>query len=202
MLEVILELNLPVQKIILASSATVYSNQGIEILDETLYPRPSNHYGMSKYAMECLAYNYFSKLPIIITRPFNYTGVGQADHFLIPKIVKHYKDRKEVIELGNLDVAREFNSVEDVCSIYKKLLESEAHSEVVNICSGKGIKLLDIINMMNQLSGYEIKIKVNPLFIRKDEIKMLTGSVTKLETLIGYHQFKDITTVLKNMYIE
>ncbi len=65
----------------MASSATIYGNQGLEVLDESLCPIPANHYGASKYAMECLVKNYFTKLNIIITRPFNYTGVGQAEHF-------------------------------------------------------------------------------------------------------------------------
>ena len=111
--------------------------------------------------MECLAKNYFSKLPIIITRPFNYTGVGQADHFLIPKIVNHYKNKKNSIELGNLDVKREFNDIRFVCEAYKKLLESEARSEVVNIASENPIALMDIIDIMNKISGYKIEVKVN-----------------------------------------
>ncbi|OBW95294.1 GDP-mannose 4,6-dehydratase [Gallibacterium salpingitidis] len=202
LLESVIELNLNIQKIILASSATVYGNQGLEVLDESLHPKPSNHYGMSKYAMECLARNYFDKLPIIIARPFNYTGIGQADHFLIPKIVKHYREKKSTIELGNLDVAREFNSVEDVCDIYKRLLESDIHSEIVNICSGKGIKLLDVIDIMNEIAGYKMNIKVNPLFVRKGEIKTLTGSKVKLEKLLGNIKFRKMRDILSEIFIQ
>lgn len=81
LLDAILETDLKIQKILLSSSATVYGNQKLEVLDESLCPKPANHYGASKYAMECLTSGYFEKLPIIITRPFNYTGVGQAEHF-------------------------------------------------------------------------------------------------------------------------
>jgi nucleoside-diphosphate-sugar epimerase len=172
-------------KIILASSATVYGNQGIEVLDEGLCPRPANHYGASKYAMECLVQGYFDKLPIIITRPFNYTGVGQSDNFLIPKIVKHFKENKKSIQLGNLDVLREFNDVNFVCEVYKRLLESKNDSLVVNIASNRGIKLLDVIDTMNDIAKYDIKVEVNPAFVRKDEIKSLTGSNEKLFSIIG-----------------
>ncbi len=198
-LDAFLELNLQPTKIILASSATVYGNQGLEVLDETLCPKPANHYGASKYSMECLAKGYFDKLPIIITRPFNYTGIGQAEHFLIPKIVKHFKEKKETIELGNLNVSREFNDVEYVCEVYKRLIESEVKSEVVNISSNKGIKLLDVIDMMNKLAGYEIKVEVNPAFIRKDEIKSLTGSTNKLFKLISSVEQKPFEDTLRGM---
>jgi len=198
-LDAFVELDLKPNKIILASSATIYGNQGLEILDETICPRPANHYGASKYAMECLAHDYFKKLPIIITRPFNYTGVGQAEHFLIPKIVKHFREKKETIELGNLDVSREFNDVEYVCEVYKRLLECQTQSKIVNISSNKGIKLLDVIDMMNTLADYKIEIKVNPAFVRKDEIKSLTGSTDKLYNIIGEVKQKPFKDTLRSM---
>ncbi|MDO9266706.1 MAG: GDP-mannose 4,6-dehydratase [Sulfurimonas sp.] len=198
-LDSLIELELNPTKIILASSATIYGNQGLEILDESLCPQPTNHYGASKYAMECLAKNYFNKLNIIITRPFNYTGISQAEHFLIPKIVKHFRQMKQTIELGNIDVSREFNDVGYVCEIYKKLIESSISSEVVNICSNRGIKLLDVIDMMNEMSGYKIEVKINPAFVRKGEIKSLTGSTKKLFKLIGEVEQKEFKCTLREM---
>lgn len=200
LLDAVIELNIGVDKIILSSSATVYGNQNREILDESICPMPANHYGASKYVMECLARNYFDKLPIIITRPFNYTGIGQAENFLVPKIVKHFKENKKEIELGNLDVKREFNDVSFICEAYKKLLESEIRSEVVNIASQNPIPLFDLIQAMNEISAYKIEVKVNPAFVRKDEIKTLCGSSKKLFSLIGDINTIPIKETLENMY--
>jgi len=199
-LDAFVELSMQPSKIILASSATVYGNQGVEVLDESLCPRPANHYGASKYAMECLASGYFGKLPILITRPFNYTGVGQADNFLIPKIVKHFKEKRDVIELGNLDVSREFNDISFVCGVYERLLRSKVNSETVNICSGRGIRLLDVIELMNTIAGYTIDVKVNPSFVRKDEIKTLTGSPKKLFDMVGTVEQIPFEETLLTMY--
>lgn len=187
------------KKVIVASSATVYGNQAKELLDESMCPKPINHYGASKLAMEHTVANYFDKFDVIITRPFNYTGTGQEDHFLIPKIVKHFKESKREIELGNLDVSREFNDIHYVCEVYKKLLESDARSEAVNICSNRGIKLLDVIEMMNEIAGYKIEVKINPAFVRKDEISMLTGSPKKLFGLIGHMEQKAFKDTLREM---
>lgn len=198
-LDAFIQLNLKPEKIIIASSATVYGNQGAEVLDESMCPKPANHYGASKYAMECMVRNYFDKLNIIITRPFNYTGVGQAEHFLIPKIVKHFKEKKEVIELGNLNVSREFNDVTYVSEVYKRLLECESKNEVVNISTNNGIKLLDVIDIMNKLSAYKIEVEINPAFVRKDEIKSLTGSTDKLFQMIGSIEYFNIKQVLEKM---
>jgi len=198
-LDTFIELELKPKKIILASSATIYGNQGLEVLDESLCPKPANHYGASKYAMECLAKGYFAKLPIIISRPFNYTGKGQTENFLIPKIVSHFKEGKKVIELGNIHVSREFNDVNFVCEVYKNLLECNKASTMVNICSGRGIKLLDVIAIMNNIVGYEIKVKINPDFVRKDEIQSLTGSVQKLTKMIGKIEQQPFGDTLKSM---
>jgi len=199
LLEALIELQIRPKKIILASSATVYGNQNKAILDESLCPKPSNHYGASKYAMESLVSNYFNKLPIIITRPFNYTGIGQAENFLIPKIVKHFQEKQRVIELGNLNVSREFNDIEFICKIYHALLNSSISGESINLCSGRGIQLLDVIDMMNELANYTINVKVNPAFVRRDEIKSLTGSPKKLFAMLGQIDQKPFKETLKGM---
>lgn len=199
-LETLVKLGMNPQKVILASSATVYGNQHKEVLDESLCPTPSNHYGASKYAMETLARNFFDELNIIITRPFNYTGIGQEEHFLIPKIVSHYKHKKPIIELGNLDVAREFNDVDDIAKIYTELLKTKEKSMSVNIASNRPIKLLDIIDYMNEIASYAIEVKVNPDFVRTDEIKSLCGDISLLDKIISLSFDNDIKQTLTKMY--
>jgi len=196
----LLETNVNPQKIIVASSATIYGNQGKEILDESMCPKPVNHYGISKLSMEHIVTTYAQYFDTIIVRPFNYTGVEQEEHFLIPKIVSHYKLGKKTIELGNLDVKREFNDISYVCDIYTKLLQSDIKSETVNICSNRGIKLLEVIEMMNEIAQYTIDVKVNPAFVRANEIKSLTGSTNKLTSLLGDIEQKVFKDTLEEMY--
>jgi nucleoside-diphosphate-sugar epimerase len=188
------------QKVILVSSATIYGKQNTHLLDESLCPTPINHYGASKLAMENLSHNYFDKLNIIITRPFNYIGIGQEEYFLIPKIVKHFKEKRSTIQLGNTYVSREFNDIEFVIKAYERLLNSPYRSNIVNICSNRAIKLLDIISIMQNISHHTIKVEVNPEFVRKNEIEILTGSSKKLYTLIGHIKQKSIENTLQDMY--
>ena len=188
------------KKVIIASSAIVYGNQGVEVLDEAMCPKPVNHYGCSKLAMEHISSNYFDTLNIIITRPFNYTGIGQEKHFLIPKIVSHYREEKREIELGNLNVAREFNDIEYIVGNYYKLLISDAKSTIVNLSSNHPVKLMDVIDMMNEIAGYTIEVKVNPLFVRENEIQSLSGSTKLLETLISLENKETLHKTLQMMY--
>lgn len=188
------------KRVIVASSAAVYGQREESVLDESLCPTPSNHYGASKYSAERIASNYFDDISIVITRPFNYTGVGQSENFLIPKIVKHYAEGKRVIELGNLDVIREFNDIDFVCRVYERLLKCDCNSLAVNICSGRGVALMDIIEIMNRVAGYEIEVRVNPKFVRANEIKKVVGSPELLHSLIGDIEPKPLEDTLKEIY--
>ena len=189
-----------VSKVILASSATVYGNQDISVLSEDLAPKPVNHYGCSKLAMECMSQNYSNDFSIIITRPFNYTGVGQDDKFLIPKIVNAYKNKQTHLQLGNINVSREFNDIRDICRAYYELLKINTEFHVVNLCSGRGIKLLDIITCMDRLSGIKMNVEVNPLFVRNNEIEFLVGDTNRLNELgISLNKFS-ISETLLHMY--
>ena len=174
------------RKVLIASSANVYGTPGVETIDETVCPAPVNHYACSKLAMEHMVRTWFGRLPIVLARPFNYTGVGQSESFLIPKIVKHFTQRAERIQLGNLDVSRDFSDVRDVVSAYVALLESEVHSETFNVCSGRAVALRDLLQMVGRLTGHALRVEVDSALVRKDEIASLRGSHQKLSRAVGF----------------
>jgi len=171
--------------VLLASSANVYGNATEGVLSETSPPNPANDYAVSKLAMEYMARLWMDKLPIVIARPFNYTGVGQTESFLLPKIVGHFRRGAEVIELGNLDVWRDFSDVRAVAQAYRRLLEVCPAGETVNVCSGKAHSLREVIAMAESVSGRSIQVQVNPAFVRASEVKTLCGDATKLRSVIG-----------------
>ncbi|MCK0161188.1 GDP-mannose 4,6-dehydratase [Allomuricauda sp. F6463D] len=184
LLDGLLKLGRNIKKIIVVSSAAVYGNIG-NVLSEEMCPKPVNHYGNSKLAMENMAANYFDKLNIIVARPFNYTGIGQEERFVIPKIIKHFKEKKSVIHLGNLNTYREYNDVRFLADCYRKLLNSDFKSNVVNIASGKTYSINDVLSIMTDLSSHQLNVEVDNNFVRKNEIKELKGSSVKLYTIIG-----------------
>jgi nucleoside-diphosphate-sugar epimerase len=95
------------EKIIIASSANIYGNTTFSPIVETAVPQPVNHYALSKYAMEALVRKWFSRLPILLVRPFNYTGPGQSESFVFSKIVGAFARGEKELRLGNLDVSRD-----------------------------------------------------------------------------------------------
>lgn len=202
LLEALAALPVKPRKALIASSANVYGTPGIEVIDESICPAPVNHYACSKLAMEHMVRTWFGRLPIIITRPFNYTGSGQDERFLIPKIVGHFKRGAREIELGNLDVSRDFSDVSDVVSAYIALLESDAASVIVNVCSGRANSLREVIGMMNTMAGYDIKVRVNPAFVRQNEIPRMLGNNSALRTLAGAAPQTPFVATLQRMYAD
>ena len=188
--------------ILLASSANIYGNADIGTIFETVAPAPANDYAVSKLAMEYMAGLWIDRLPLFFVRPFNYTGVGQSLNFLLPKIVDHFKRRAPILELGNLDVVRDFSDVRTVVQCYVRLLQTAAsptvnlRGEAYNICSGKGYSLLDVIKMAEKISGHSLEVKVNPAFVRNNEVKTLIGSRKKLEGAIGIVHDLSLTETL------
>lgn len=185
LLQALAALPTPPQKVLLASSANVYGNFDGGPIAETVCPKPVSHYAMSKLVMEHMAGAYADRLPMVITRPFNYTGAGHDLRFVIPKIVDHFVRRAPVIELGNLDVYREYNDVRWVCQIYLKLLAQGVAGEVYNVCSGQAVSLQDVLTVMSDLTGWQPEIRVNPAFVRANEIHTLCGSDEKLKACVG-----------------
>jgi GDP-6-deoxy-D-talose 4-dehydrogenase len=183
LLKSISKLSVLPKSILLASSANVYGNSDKSPITENQSFNPLNDYAVSKVAMEYVAKLWMEKLPILIVRPFNYTGVGQNESFLIPKIVSHFVKRAKLIELGNLDVAREFLDVRDVVQIYLQLIELSIKNEIVNICSGIPHQLKDVISMAEEITNHKIQVKINPLFVRENELKVLKGDDGKLRNI-------------------
>jgi GDP-6-deoxy-D-talose 4-dehydrogenase len=172
-------------RVLLASSANVYGNCVLSPISETQVPAPLNHYAMSKLAMEHLAMTYTDRLPLFFVRPFNYTGPGQVESFVIPKIVSHFKRRATTIELGNLMVEREYNDVRMVIVTYLRLLDKAEIGQIYNICSSQTYTLRQVMETLTELTGHQINISVNPAFVRANELHRLCGEATKLNATIG-----------------
>ena len=173
------------RRILIASSANVYGNAAESPIAESLCPRPVNHYAMSKLAMEHMSRTYADRLPLAIVRPFNYTGVGHDERFVIPKLVAHFARHAKLVELGNMEVEREFNDVRTVCDAYLKLLDKGEPGDLYNVCSGNAVSLRLVVDILRDLTGHDIEARVNPAFVRANEVHRLCGSPGLLESRIG-----------------
>jgi len=188
--------------VLLASSANVYGNTDVGIINEDVPAAPANDYAVSKLAMEYMARLWQDKLPLIVVRPFNYTGVGQHENFLLPKIVSHFRRNAADIELGNLHVWRDFSDVRMVAASYRKLLAAgpAVAGQAFNICSGHGYSLGEALDMMADIAGYKINVHVNPAFVRANEVVRLVGDNRRLVAATGVLATVPLADTLRWMY--
>lgn len=187
--------------VLLASSANIYGNTDVGVIGEDVPAAPANDYAVSKLSMEYVVRLWQDKLPLIVVRPFNYTGVGQHENFLLPKIVSHFRRKASDIELGNLHVWRDFSDVRMVAASYRKLLAAPAAiGQTFNICSGHGYSLGEALDMMGEIAGYKINVHVNPAFVRANEVVRLVGDNRRLTAAIGPLDIVPLGETLRWMY--
>jgi nucleoside-diphosphate-sugar epimerase len=202
LLEALTGLKQSPRSVLLSSSANVYGNCLASPITEVQPPAPVNHYAMSKLAMEYLSRSYAGKLPLFFTRPFNYTGPGQSLSFIIPKLVTHFSERRATVEIGNIDVEREFNDVRFLCEAYLRLVGNVSPGDVVNVCSGEPITLRAVLDLLTKITGHEIEVRINPEFIRVNEIHRLCGDPSKLISVAGHIPTPSLSDTLTWMLSE
>lgn len=192
----------PLNRVMLASSANVYGVSRGGSLSEDVPTIPANDYGVSKLAMEAMARTFSADLPIVTTRPFNYTGRGQSDSFLVAKCVSHFRRRAPFIELGNIDVSRDFSDVRTLADAYLQLSRTAPVGATVNICSGIPHSLRDILVLAEALTGHQMDVRVNPAFVRANEIPFLTGDPALLRSFAPNLHHRPLSETLSWMLDE
>ena len=190
------------RKIVLASSANVYGNQPVPPVSEGACPAPTNHYAMSKLAMEHMARTWRNRFPLIITRAFNYTGAGQHENFVVPKIVSHCRRKAPAIRLGNIEVEREFNDVRTIGDAYVALLDSGVSDVTVNLCTGKGHRLIDVLERVQQISGHDMRVETDGALLRASEVGVLVGDPSLMQRILPELSYPSLDETLRWMWSE
>jgi|SRR5882724_491353 len=171
------------------SSGEVYGAVPAEALPvtEERAPRPRNPYAASKLAAEayCCQASTTSSMRIVVARPFNHIGQGQSERFFVPAMARQIADIKQGrcaprIEVGNMDVTRDFSDVRDVVHAYLRLLAQGRPGEIYNVCSGIERNVGDVLRRMLELARVDAAIEVVAGNVRPNEQRRHCGSNRKL----------------------
>ena len=125
----------------------------------------SNPYGISKVTQEQFAKLYKEQygLKIFCVRPFNHTGVGQRDSFVLPSFCKQVAEIEKSgnsgkIKVGNLTVKRDFSHVKDIVRAYRMIVESENCDLIYNVGSGTAYSLEDMLQYIIKMSSQKLSL--------------------------------------------
>ncbi len=181
----------PHARFISICSANVYGLVGASDLPikESTPLRPLNAYAVSKITQEMLSLEYHLAygLDVVILRPFNHTGPGQTESFLLPALAKQFasiqKGAEPVIEIGNTESSRDYTDVRDMVRAYILASEKCLSGEVYNIGSGVSYKTRAIIEMFEEVSGIKVTIKEKDQLVRKSDVPILVADASKFSSL-------------------
>jgi GDP-4-dehydro-6-deoxy-D-mannose reductase len=190
-------------------SAEVYGSHSSEnLLSENDELYPDNPYSISRWLQEKIAifYQQHFQLKIICTRSFNHLSELQKDHFFIPSVIKQIiaaknKGLKKLsLQVGNIEVVRDFLDVQDVIEAYIGLLNFGHIGETYNICSAQAFPLKDIIYKISKMAGIELEITINPEYLRAKDIAHLVGDNTKIKQALNWQPKIGIDVTLSKIY--
>lgn len=167
----------------------------------------SNPYGISKVTQERFAKLYRDQygLKIYCVRPFNHTGVGQRDSFVLPSFCKQVAEiemsgEPGVIKVGNLAAKRDFSDVRDIVRAYRMIIESDDCSLIYNVGSGEAYSLSDLLKYIIELSSVDIKVEVDPERFRPTDQPVVCCDYTLIKNRLGWEPEYSVFDALKEMF--
>lgn len=179
--------------VINAGSGEVYGDVDAKDLPvrEESELKPLNPYAVSKVTQDLLAFQYWrsKNLKVIRCRPFNHYGPRQADRFVTAEFAKQIAEietgvrKDKILKVGNLEASKDFLYVKDVVSAYELLFDKGEHGSVYNICSGRAVKVQEIMDILISLSSERIEVIQDPSRMRPSDVKVLYGDAARLKSL-------------------
>lgn len=194
-------------KIFFISSAEVYGNTpDPKNITEDSHLFPTKFYSASKVAGDRLSYSYSQseRLSILILRPFAHTGPGQGKGFFVPDIASQIArlendPKNATLLVGNLKPVRDYLDVRDVVEAYKAVIYKDwVPGDIYNICSGKGIKIEEILKILLKLSKKKLTIRNDPSKLRASDRPVYIGNNQKFVGLTGWEPKIPMAQTLKD----
>jgi GDP-4-dehydro-6-deoxy-D-mannose reductase len=182
-------------RVLIVTSAHIYGTIKAEELplSEATMPAPEHPYGVSKLAAALLAPAYWRRygLPVVEARPFNHIGPRQTPGFVVPDFASQVAavklgQSKPEIQVGNLDVARDFTDVRDVVRAYHLLVNYGQPGQSYLICSGTAVSIRLILDTLIELADCSLTIVTDPERMRPAENPRIVGSYQKLKQQTGW----------------
>lgn len=198
-------------RLIFVSSGDVYGRVPDSSLpvNELLAPEPRSPYAVSKLAAEqlCLQWQRTEGLQVMVARPFNHIGPGQAAHFVLPALAGQVAaisagSQPAVIEAGDIDTTRDFTDVRDVVRAYAAMLERGVSGKTYLVASGKERRIRDLLAMMCSLENIEAEIHQDPAKMRPAEQRRMVGDASLLKNDTGWSPQIPLETTLNDILRE
>ncbi len=194
-------------RVILVSSGICYGNPAPEWIPvkEDCPMRPNNPYAASKAAVDLLGIQHYLShgTDVVIVRPFNHSGPRQSPRYVLAGLALHVaeveKGQRECVEIGNLDVVRDFVDVRDVVRAYRLVAQLGRPGEIYNLGSGQGTKISEALEYLRSRAAVPVSVRVDPARVRPVDLAYLVASASKLHAAVGWTPQYSIEQTLADM---
>ena len=197
-------------RIILVGTGVSYGNPPPDHMPvtESCPVRPNNPYSASKAAADLLGIQHFLThgTDVVMVRPFNHAGPRQSSTYVLGGLARQVAEVeagiKPRVEVGNLQIVRDFTDVRDVVRGYRLLAEKGRPGEIYNLGSGQGTKLADALEILRSLAKVPIDVFIDPARVRPVDQPLLVASAEKLRAETGWQPLFSIEQTLADMLNE
>jgi GDP-4-dehydro-6-deoxy-D-mannose reductase len=172
------------------SSALVYASADQALTEE--HPLlPSSPYGLSKLAQEMLGMKTNGRMDVMIARPFNHVGPRQDPYFAASGFARRIADIERgrwapEISVGNLEARRDLTDVRDTVRAYQMILERGQPGRPYNVCSGRAIRIRELLDLLIARARVPVEVKVDPARYRPNDTPILLGDPARLRDELGW----------------
>jgi len=195
-------------RVLLVGSADEYGVVPAEEMPirESRPVNPASPYALAKSIQSQFGVMFRSLYGVdtVMTRSFNHTGPGQREDFVLANFARQVAEikrgmREPVIDVGNVEIRRDFLDVRDVCDAYTVLLKKGRSGETYNVCSGRSYRIRDLLDAMCALSGVKVKVRVDETRLRPVDMMELRGDAGKIREHTGWSAKLNIEETLHAM---
>jgi GDP-4-dehydro-6-deoxy-D-mannose reductase len=202
-----LRLRAPAARVLVVGSADEYGARDAPVpIGENAPLAPGSPYAVSKMAQGFLALEYARTfgLHVVRTRTFPHTGPGRGELFAESSFARQVAEaesglRPPVIEVGNLEAVRDFTDVRDVVRAYWALLDHGAAGGVYNVCSGRGVRIRELLERLVALARVPVEVRVDAARLRPADIPALVGDPSRLREATGWSPRIELGTTLGDL---
>lgn len=194
---------LPQTLVISIGSAEEYGGESPTQRGEDSQVQPRNPYGVSKLAQGLLVGQVAGQhgLRASHVRTFNLVGPGQSPTFVVSDWCSQIAaielaQRPPVIEVGNVNISRDFLDVRDACDGICSILGQTEPAPVYNLCTGVGTSLAEILETLVGAATVGIDVRVDPQRFRPADVPTLVGNPTRLMAQTGWRPTRPLQQTL------
>jgi GDP-4-dehydro-6-deoxy-D-mannose reductase len=176
-------------RILNVSTSQVYSDETSRITEGSPLG-PSSPYAASKLMAEQVAV-FFANADCITVRPFNHSGPEQSTDFVLSSFAAQIAEmeaglRASVLQVGDMDVERDFLDVRDVVQAYRLLIERGRRGQVYDLASGTTFSIASIVEMFRLLTPKKFDIQIIPSRQRSGQRQRISADTAKIEADTGW----------------